>query len=173
MLKAIEFVHLVAASTIPIYSSASPYNSYTRLLICPSLASIWRWMAVFLADPGQQCALSCSYRICLTRETMRSDGAKLTGLNNSMTQNKRYLHQPSDIVSIIMMFEVHEPDFCNRDFINDDPISNMDATITREILRERFPNIGILQDFSNLFKSSFLQNCILLSQALKIFIKKR
>gem|GEM_PF-1378347 len=33
-------------STIFISSSVNPYNSYTRLSICWSVASIWRWRMV-------------------------------------------------------------------------------------------------------------------------------
>ena len=71
------------------------------------------------------------------------------------------------------MIKVNEPDFCDNDLINDDPISDMDASITSKVLRKCFSNLWILQYFSNLFKSPLLQNGILFGQALKIFIKKR
>jgi len=71
------------------------------------------------------------------------------------------------------MIKVNEPDFCDNDLINDDPISDMDASITSKVLRKCLSNLRILQDFPNLFKSSFFQKRILFGQALKIFIEKR
>ena len=70
------------------------------------------------------------------------------------------------------MIEVNEPDFCKNNLINDNPISDMDTSITRKVLRKCFPNLRILQYFSNIFKSSILQNGILFGQALKIFVER-
>lgn len=88
-----------------------------------------------------------------------------------MRQNQ--LQKTSYIVCVVVMIKVNEPDFCDNDLINDNPISDMDASITRKVLGKCFPNLRILQDFSNLFKSSFFQNGILFGQALEIFIEKR
>ena len=82
------------------------------------------------------------------------------------------MQKASYVVCIIVMIKVDEPDFCDNDLINDDPISDMDASITSKVLRKCFSNLRILQYFSNLFKSSLLQNGILFCQALKIFIKR-
>ena len=71
-----------------------------------------------------------------------------------------------------MMIKVNEPYFWNNDLINDNPISDMDTSIACKVLRKCFPNLRILQYFSNLFKSSMLQNCILFGQTLKIFVEK-
>jgi len=83
------------------------------------------------------------------------------------------LQKASYVVCVIMMIKVNEPDFCDNDLINDDPISDMDASIACKVLRKCLSNLRILQDFPNLFKSSFFQNRILFGQALKIFIEKR
>jgi len=82
------------------------------------------------------------------------------------------LQKTSYVVCVIVMIEVNEPDFCKNNLINDYPISDMDTSITRKVLRKCFPNLRILQNFSNLFKSSFFQNEILFGQALKIFVEK-
>ena len=71
------------------------------------------------------------------------------------------------------MIKVNEPYFWNNDLVNDHPISDMDTSITSKVLRKCFPNLRILQNFSNIFKSSFLQNEILFCQALEIFVEKR
>ena len=70
------------------------------------------------------------------------------------------------------MININEPDFFDKNLINDEPISDMDASITSKILCKCLSNLRILQDFPNLFKSSFFQNRILFGQALKIFIRK-
>lgn len=88
-----------------------------------------------------------------------------------MRQNQ--LQKTSYVVCVIVMIKVNEPDFCDNDLINDDPISDMDASITSKVLRKCLSNLRILQDFPNLFKSSFFQNRILFCQALNIFIEKR
>lgn len=60
-----------------------------------------------------------------------------------------------NIICVIMVIEVDEPDFLQDNLVNDNPISDMDASITCKILRKCFPNLWILQYLSDLFKSSF------------------
>jgi len=93
------------------------------------------------------------------------------GRSSDMRQNQ--LQKTSYVVCVIVMIKVNEPDFFNKNLINDNPISDMDASITSKVLCKCLSNLRILQDFPNLFKSSFFQNRILFGQALKIFIEKR
>jgi len=95
------------------------------------------------------------------------------GIGRSSDMRQKQLQKTSYVVCIIVMIEVNEPDFCDSNPINDNPISDMGASITSKVLRKCFSNLRILQDFSNLFKSSFFQNGILFGQALKIFVEKR
>ena len=41
----------VASSTTSIFSSVSPYKSYTKWSMCRSIASIWRWILVLRLCP--------------------------------------------------------------------------------------------------------------------------
>jgi predicted membrane GTPase involved in stress response len=97
----------------------------------------------------------------------------ISGIGGSSHMRQNQLLKTSDIVCVIVMIKVNEPDFCNNNLINDNPISDMDASITSKVLGKCFSNLRILQDFSDLFKSSFFQNGILFGQALKILIEKR
>ena len=71
------------------------------------------------------------------------------GRSSDIRQNQ--LQKASYVVCVIVMIKVNEPDFCDNDLINDDPISDMDASITSKVLRKCFSNLWILQDFSNFF----------------------
>jgi len=95
------------------------------------------------------------------------------GIGRSSHMRQNQLQKTSYVVCVIVMIKVHEPDFCDNNLINDNPISDMDASITSKVLGKCFSNLRILQDFSDLFKSSFFQNGILFGQALKILIEKR
>ncbi len=95
------------------------------------------------------------------------------GIGRSSDMRQKQLQKTSYVVCVIVMIKVNEPDFCDNNLINDNPISDMGASITSKVLRKCFSNLRILQDFSNLFKSSFFQNGILFGQALKIFVEKR
>ena len=75
------------------------------------------------------------------------------GRSSDMRQNQP--QKTSYVVCVIVMIKVNEPDFCDNDLINDDPISDMDASIISKVLRECLSNPRILQNFPNLFKSSF------------------
>jgi len=97
----------------------------------------------------------------------------ISGIGGYSHIRQNQLLKTSDIVCVIVMIKVNEPDFCDNNLINDNPISDMDASITSKVLGKCFSNLRILQDFSDLFKSSFFQNGILFGQALKILIEKR
>ena len=95
------------------------------------------------------------------------------GMGRSSDMRQKQLQKTSYVVGVVVMIEVNEPDFCDNNLINDNPISDMDASITSKVLGKCFSNFWILQNFSDLFKSSFFQNGILFCQALKILIEKR
>jgi hypothetical protein len=94
-------------------------------------------------------------------------------IGRSCDMRQKQLQKTSYVICVIMMIKVYEPDFCDNNLINDYPISDMGTSITSKVLRKCFPNLRILQNFSNFFNGSFLQNGILFGQALKIFVEKR
>ena len=64
------------------------------------------------------------------------------GIGRSSDMRQKQLQKTSYVVCVIVMIEVNEPDFCDNNLINDNPISDMDTTITRKVLRKCFPISG-------------------------------
>jgi hypothetical protein len=93
-------------------------------------------------------------------------------MGRSSDMRQKQLQKTSYVVCVIVMIEVNEPDFCDNNLINDNPISDMGASITSKVLRKCFSNLRILQDFSNLFRVLSFKTAFFLVRRLK-FLSKR
>ncbi len=71
-----------------------------------------------------------------------------------------------------MVIEADEPDFLEGNLVNDNPISDMDASITCQVLRKCFPNLWILQDLSDLLRVLSFRTAFFFVRRLK-FLSKR
>jgi len=71
----------------------------------------------------------CSYSILFHQGDEAIVAGGIDGIGEINVISLNALRQASDVVSIIMMIEVHKPNFRIHNLINDNPISDMDATI--------------------------------------------